>query len=303
MTSSVLTIGTFDGVHKGHCFILDLAKKKGDEVIVLAFDPHPAAALDGREPPGRLLSWEDKKALLIQAGASRVVQLIPTVETLKLSARQFLDWMVTEYSPDFVLEGSDFRFGHNREGDVQFIREHGVVNNYQVDVVQPVYSWVLSGAELEVRAHNIRWFLEMGRVEEAAQLLGRPWSLKGKVEPGSKRGRTIGIPTANLNIDEWVKAGGLLPKSGVYAGEATGINGENYKAAISVGNKPTFTNEKYTVETHLLDYEGGLEEYGWLQKVNFCKWIRGQYVFDSVNDLKSQIARDINDVKNSCFLI
>ena len=139
MAASVLTIGTFDGVHRGHRFLLDLAKKRGDELIVLAFDPHPATALEGREPPRRLLSWKNKKAALVKAGADRVVQLVPTVEILNLSAREFLDWVVKEYVPDLVVEGFDFRFGHNREGDVEFIRQHGADNNYQVHIVEPFF--------------------------------------------------------------------------------------------------------------------------------------------------------------------
>ena len=302
MKKPTLIIGTFDGVHRGHRALFQYAKLKGaDKIVVLAFDGHPAVGIKGKKTPSCLISWEEKRTLLLKEGVSKVVKMKPDYSLLSLSPKKFLDSVVRDYNPKSIVEGSDFRFGYKREGDINFIRNHALENNYDFYTFNAFYCWIKSGVELEVRARNIRWLLEMGRVEEAAQMLGRNWSMEGKVESGSRRGREIKIPTANMDVSDWEKIKGIFPRKGVYAGKALGPDNKIYKAAISVGNKPTFKNENYTVETHMIGYRGEVENYGWFQKIWFHKWIRDQYAFDSLNSLKAQITTDLHLIKEIIY--
>jgi len=295
-TRSVLTIGTFDGVHAGHAALLSRARtlaSAGDaQVVAMAFDPHPLTILRPEQAPARLTSFQDRERLLKAAGADIVIRLEPTAEFLSLSPCQFLDRVCREWSPHAFVEGPDFRFGKGRTGDIEFLRERGRTAGFEVEVVQPIT--VILGDHTVAPASSTlaRWLISHGRIADATVVLGHPCELAGTVEQGDRRGRTIGFPTANLRTDC------LLPADGVYAAEAILDDGRSFTAAVSVGTKPTFEGTRRALEALLLDAPAdesrlvGLPEYGWNLRLRIIAWVREQVRFSSVKALVEQMHRD-----------
>lgn len=292
----IITIGNFDGVHLGHRAILALAAERaraaGASVKVLTFEPHPASVLrPGHEPP-RLSSLDEKRALLKLAGADEVIVLEPTRELLALEPRQFIVKLITEHHPLAFVEGIDFRFGRSRAGDVQTLRALGGELDFETILVPDEEVAMSDHLLAPVSSSLVRWLLSHGRVVDAAIALGRPFSLGGIVVQGDQRGRTLGIPTANL--DPAVIAGRAIPMDGVYAGLAETSQGVVKPAAISIGIKPTFAGKARTIEAHLLDYHGDL--YGQPITIRFGRWLREQQSFSSLAALKGQLERDVAQV-------
>lgn len=291
---SVLTIGKFDGVHLGHHAILrsakDLAKEKGAEkVVVLAFDPHPATVLAPERVPPRLVSRKRREELLLEAGADEVVFLEPDEATLGLDPEVFIDQVVRRYDPVVMVEGSDFRFGHKRRGDLDMLRKLGVDKGFDVTVVEPVEVVLHDRWCHRVTSSLARWLVGHGRVEDASRVLGRCYALDSMVVEGEKRGRTIGFPTINLDLK--VLSEMILPADGVYAGEAVFEDGARYPAAISVGEKPSFGRVELTVEAHLIGLDH--EVYGRSVSLSFGRWVRDQLRFPSVELLVNQLKNDV----------
>lgn len=293
-TSPVIALGTFDGVHRGHRSMLDLARTAaapdGRPVVAATFDPHPRAVVAGGAPP-LLCSVEERVERILAAGADRV-EVVPFTDAFsKLSPRQFVDdWLVGRLHAAAVVVGHNFRFGHRASGDVGTLRElcgeHGidvVVCDLLVDVDQPVSS------------SRIRRLLAGGNVEFARQLLGFPYDLAAIVEHGARRGRELGMPTANLAVPPTR----LVPADGVYGGIAT-LEGERWPAATSVGTNPQFTSDQAhpprTVEVHLIGYDGP-DFYGAHLHVTFDQRVRGQRTFDSVDQLIERMQQDLREVE------
>jgi riboflavin kinase / FMN adenylyltransferase len=316
MPGAVLTIGNFDGVHRGHRALLGRARELADQrrapVVALAFDPHPAATLrPGTEPP-RLTTFAQRERLLKAAGADEVVQLRPTPDLLGMTPEQFVDQVLSRYSPLAIVEGPDFRFGHNRAGDLTTLATLGRARGFDVHALDPVEVTLSDHTVATASSTLARWLIAHGRVTDAALLLARPYQLEGEVIPGDRRGRTLGFPTANLRTEC------LAPADGIYAGIGTLPDGRELPGAISVGTKPTFGEHRQTVEAFLLSEPGrprpgsssearspgrgrpgspwsplpGLPEYGWPLRLSFTAWLRDQLRFDSVPDLTAQIERD-----------
>lgn len=292
--SPVIALGTFDGVHRGHRSMLDLARQAaepdGREVVAATFDPHPRAVVAGGAPP-LLCSVEERVERILAAGADRV-EVVPFTKAFsQLTPREFVDgWLVGRLDAAAVVVGHNFRFGHRAAGDVSTLRElcaeHGievVVCDLLVDVDQPVSS------------SRIRRLLAGGNVELATQLLGFPYDLAAPVEHGARRGRELGMPTANLAVP----ISRLVPSDGVYGGIAT-LDGEPWPAATSVGTNPQFTSDQShpprTVEVHLIGYEGP-DFYGSVLHVTFEQRIRGQRTFDSVDELVQRMQQDLREVE------
>ncbi len=293
---SVITIGNFDGVHCGHRAILaraaELAHSLDGSVTALTFDPHPATLLRPDAAPPRLTSLADKQQLLCDAGATDVQVLEPTESLLALSADAFVRWLVEHHRPVAMVEGADFRFGTGREGDVAWLTQLGGEHGFEVDIVESI-DVALSDHQLApVRSSLIRWLLGHGRVADAAICLGRPFALTGIVEQGEQRGRTIGVPTANLG-DEALSTF-VMPKDGVYAGLGELPDGSTFPAAISIGVKPTFADSARVVEAHLLNFSGDL--YGQPLTLHLSRWLRDQAPFPSLDALQTQLTRDIEAV-------
>jgi len=302
---SVITIGNFDGVHVGHRAIFqtarELARERSARVIAMTFDPHPNATLDPAHQPPRLCPLEQKLKRLKDAGADEVIVLNPEPKLLGQTPQEFVRRVVEQHRPVAFVEGADFRFGHARAGDLSLLKHLGTEYGFEV-ITQP--SWDVTLTDLgvvTVRSSVVRWLVGHGRVEDAARCLGEPFTLTSKVVHGEHRGKSIGIPTANLDLDTLDDH--MLPADGVYVGYAhsPGVAlGEGadrtYTAAISVGNKPSFGHVKLTIEAHLLDFDADL--YGQPLALAFTHWIRDQQRFPTPEALCEQLARDIEYARN-----
>lgn len=308
---SVLTIGTFDGVHAGHVALVARARAiaraaatGGVRVIALAFDPHPLTRLRPAAAPARLTTFSRKRELLLEAGVDEVVRLDPFDGLLELAPAEFVTRIMQTYRPLAVVEGDDFRFGKDRAGDAQTLRALGA-SEFDVEIVPPVE--VLLGDATLVRASSsvVRRMLLAGRASDAARVLGRPYRLTGRVVRGDRRGRTIGYPTANLDTEL------LLPADGVYAARAVLPDGRTFGAALSVGTKPTFTDAPTRAcEAFLLDVAHerssggeadfripGLDEYGWELSLDVVGWVREQVRFHGLDPLLAQMSRDCDRIR------
>lgn len=308
--SSVITIGNFDGVHAGHAALIARARQVAAagpaprRVLALTFDPHPLSTLRPEDTPPRLTTFSRRADLLRALGADRVVRLRPDHRTLHLTPEAFVRRLVERYRPVSFVEGSDFRFGRDRAGDVLRLAELGATMGFGVEVVPPVEVALTDQSIVAASSTLVRWLVAHSRVRDAAILLGRPYTLEGRVVRGDRRGRTIGFPTANL------QAICLAPGDGVYAGRARLPSGENLPAAISVGTKPTFGHTERAVEAYLLTEPAagtaskrrrsvtlpGLPEYGWDLTLEFIGWVRDQVRFESVESLVDQMRRDCERV-------
>ncbi|MFW6060694.1 MAG: riboflavin biosynthesis protein RibF [Phycisphaeraceae bacterium] len=298
--SSVITIGTFDGVHLGHRALIDQARRVAHahdaaaQVVAFAFDPHPASILrPGSEPP-RLTTRNEKIRRLRDAGADRVVILEPTRELLGQSPQQFIEHLASEHHPIAIIEGPDFRFGKGRRGDIALLRQLGERFGFQVHVQEPVEVELTAGLAAPVSSSLVRWLVAHGRMLDAAICLNEPYALTAPVVTGDQRGRTIGVPTVNL--DNAPLREQLVPPDGVYAGTVElhpdhDLPGPRHAAALSIGAKPTFGDAPVTVEAHLLDFDGDL--YGRTVTVRFARWLRAQERFPNLESLQAQLQRDI----------
>jgi riboflavin kinase/FMN adenylyltransferase len=291
--SPVVAVGTFDGVHRGHRSMLDLARvaatPAGRPVVAATFDPHPRAVVAGGAPP-LLCSIEERVALLVAAGADRV-EVVPFTEALaRLSPEEFVDlWLVDRLRAAAVVVGHNFRFGRRAAGNVATLRELCDARGITVEVCD-----LLVDGSQPVSSSRIRRLLVGGEVRLSSQLLGRDYDIAATVEHGARRGRELGMPTANLAIQPTR----LVPADGVYGGIAT-LHGTAWPAATSVGTNPQFTSDQphppRTVEVHLIGYDGP-DFYGETLHVDFAERIRGQRTFDSVDELVECMQQDLRDV-------
>jgi riboflavin kinase / FMN adenylyltransferase len=294
--ASVVTIGGFDGVHRGHAALLaharDIAARAGARVVALTFDPHPATVLRPDEAPPRLTTFEQRTDLLRGAGADEVVRLEPARALLGQSPEEFVRCLVEQFRPIAIVEGGDFRFGKGRAGDVNVLAELGRRYGFSVGLVDPVEAVLINCTVVRVSSSVTRWLIANGRVRDAAILLGRDYELPGEVVRGDRRGRTIGYPTAN------VRTPCLLPGDGVYAGTAVLDDGRQFTAAISIGAKPTFAGTERALEAFLIDVPRygdairDLPEYGWKITLRISHWLRDQARYGSVHALLEQMDRD-----------
>lgn len=300
---NALTIGNFDGVHKGHAELVRRAKAfaraRGGRAVALVFDPHPMTLLKPGSEPGRLTTFDRRSELLRSVGADEVIRLEPSGELLGLSAEQFIDSIASRHDAGRFVEGADFHFGRGRGGNVRVLADLGVNRGFDVEVVDPVE--VALSDQLLSRASSslVRWLLSHGRISDAERVLGRPYELTGVVVRGDRRGRTIGYPTANLRTTC------VLPMDGVYAATALLEDGRVFDAAVNVGNRPTFEGVERRAEAFLClgdeDREGhaiaGLPEYGWPLTLRLHAFVRDDLKFASVASLIEQIERDVVRVK------
>ena len=285
----VLTIGNFDGVHRGHQRILSrahaLADAGGNPVVALTFEPPPDLVVRPTDPPQRITPHAEKIRLLIAGGADVVVTLTSTPELLKMTPEKFIDQVIMgHFAPRDVVEGPNFFFGHRRAGTVQTLQAAGARAGFTVHTVEAVVV-ELSGGPRQVSSTLIRHLVAGGGVEDATELLGRPFTLIGNIVAGHKVGRVLEYPTANIDPHQQV-----TPSDGVYAGRAF-IGLEKFPAAISIGCKPTFGPNARTIEANLIGATGDF--YGSEMRLDFLKRLREQKKFDTLEALKEQIAKDI----------
>lgn len=289
-----LAIGSFDGVHLGHQAVLRrmvaAAREDGARPAVLTFFPHPKRVLKGLEGPYYITRLEDRVELLAELGVSLIITQPFTDEVRHTRAADFVAQLLRHLDMR-QLWGGDFAFGYKREGDVPFLRRLGRKEGFSVELVEAMVEvagdWVSSS--------RIRRCLREGKIEEVNACLGRPYHVSGEVVMGDQRGRTIGFPTANLDV--WDEL--LLPANGVYAGYAW-VGETRRLAASNVGVRPTVNGGTVTVESHLLDFDGDL--YGQELRVEFIQRIRPEKKFDGLPSLKDQIGRDVTAVRQALQL-
>jgi len=290
---SVVTIGEFDGVHRGHRRLIARAAEVAAELalplVVVTFDPHPDEVVRPGSHPVLLCTPRFRIELLGRLGVDAVCVLAFSVEFSRLAAEEFVRAVLVDgLHASAVVVGQNFRFGHKAAGDVTLLAELGEKYDFRAEGV-PLFT----DAGVTVSSSSIRELLAAGDVAGAARDLGRPHRVEGIVVRGHQRGRALGFPTANAEPPPYT----AIPADGVYAGwlaalEADGTETERWPAAISVGTNPTFEAGERTVEAHALDRDD-LDLYGVHVAVEFARRLRGQERFGSVGELVEQMHRDV----------
>jgi riboflavin kinase/FMN adenylyltransferase len=290
---TVVTVGTFDGVHRGHWEVLQeicqRALATGRRSVLLTFDPHPLRILRPEHAPPLLTTSLEKKEILAESGLNYVVFLSFTPALSRYEPRRFVEEvLVGRLGVKELVIGYDHGFGQGRSGDATTLRQIGEELGFSVDVVPPV---VADGEAISSSA--IRSALKAGNPEGAALGLGRPYSLHGLVVRGDGRGRQLGFPTANLAVASSDK---LIPAEGIYAVRGVNRSG-TFDGALHLGPRPTFLGSPPTIELHLLDFEGDL--YGEDIRVDFVSRLRDVRPFDSVSALVAQMREDVKEVRGT----
>ncbi|MFF3467386.1 bifunctional riboflavin kinase/FAD synthetase [Streptomyces sp. NPDC001984] len=288
---SVVTIGSYDGVHRGHQLIIshavERARELGVPTVVVTFDPHPSEVVrPGSHPP--LLAPHHRRAELMAGLGVDAVLILPfTTEFSKLSPADFVaKVLVDKLHARAVVEGPNFRFGHKAAGNVAFLAEQGETYDFEVEVVDLYVCGEAGGGE-PFSSTLTRRLVAQGDVEGAREVLGRPHRVEGVVVRGAQRGRDLGFPTANVETLPHT----AIPADGVYAGYLN-AQGEVMPAAISVGTNPQFDGTERTVEAYAID-RVGLDLYGLHVAVDFLAYVRGQAKFESLEALLEQMALDV----------
>ena len=295
---AVVVIGNFDGVHRGHQMLLADARRQADALgaplAVLTFEPHPRSVFLPDQPPFRLTSLRAKAHALQEAGVDDLFVLHFDRAFATKSAEVFVEEiLVADLGARHVVVGWDFCFGNKRAGNAALLKSMGAQHGFGVTAVEPVMT-----SEGEIYSSSIiREHLRAGRPAKAAQLLGRPWEAEGRVEHGDQRGRTIGFPTANLLLGDF-----LCPALGVYAvlaGRDPGVEhgGETQwlPAVANLGRRPTVDGEDVRLEVHFFDFDGDL--YGETLRVRLIDFLRPEKKFDGLDALKAQIALDCGQAR------
>ncbi|MEM8561136.1 MAG: bifunctional riboflavin kinase/FAD synthetase [Pseudomonadota bacterium] len=283
----VATLGAFDGVHLGHQAVLRHLLEKAEELslpsLVIVFEPLPREYLAPLKAPARIMSFREKFFAMRKLGVDRLMRIQFNEKLREMTAQQFLDDIFVEgLGVRYVVLGDDFRFGNDREGDLEFIRSQGTRYGYEACSTS-----TLSIDGVRVSSTRIRDALEQAEFAEAERLLGRPYTMSGKVVYGRQLGRRLGTPTANIELHRL-----RSPLSGVFVVRVTGEGLLNAPGVANVGVRPTVNDSiKANLEVHLLDED--LSLYGKHIEVTFLQKLREEHKFNSVEELRKQIAKDI----------
>ncbi len=283
----MLALGTFDGVHLGHRQVIGgavaAARERGTRSVAVTFEPHPLEVLRPSAAPALLTTIEERLALLSDLGTDVALVIPFDLAFSRTPAQVWMDSIIADrLQARSVHVGSSYTFGHLREGTARRLIEWGRERSIAVTLVPAV---LIDGEP--VSSSRIRGALHEGLVDEAARLLGRDYSLRGRIEAGAGRGRTLGFPTANLAVDSPRK---ILPREGVYA-TIVEAGGRRYGGATNVGRRPTFGGTGLSVETHLLDFSAPLV--GASIVLHFVRRIREERAFPGPDALAKQIGRDV----------
>lgn len=287
--NAVITIGNFDGVHLGHRAlfqkVIEKAKEIGGRSVVMTFEPHPIRVLKKNGQPPLITLYEQKVELIEKSGIDVLVCIHFTPEFASLTATEFVeDLLMKRIGMKAIVVGEDYTFGKNREGDISLLRSFGEQMQFEVIAVDKIQiSDELPG---RISSTKIRELVTEGNVDEAQELLGRYYQIRGIVVPGRDRGgELVGYPTANVNLyDE------LCPKAGIYAVRVE-CEGEIHNGVANIGYSPTFGDHAFTVEVHILNFNKDV--YNRKIRVNFIKRIRDEIKFTNISELSAEIGRDI----------
>lgn len=286
-TNSVVTIGIFDGVHKGHKSLFKHLKEKaleiGGEPIVITLWPHPRMVILPDKQIKLLSTFDEKLILIEKEQIQKVVVINFTKEFAQIPARSFIsDWLIARLKMKALVLGYDNHFGHNKEGRIDIVKEESYKYGFQLLHLPPLFH-----AEEPISSTNIRLFLELGNIEMANELLGYLFFVTGTVIEGNKIGSTINFPTANIKVPEYK----MLPRVGVYAVKVK-THGKYYNGMMNIGFRPTIRPniKEKTIEVHLFDFNENL--YNTEITVNFVKRIRDEKKFPDLKSLKAQLEKD-----------
>ena len=290
---AAVTVGGFDGVHRGHQHVLAATRDAADgaSVVAVTFDPLPREVLAPDSAPQRLTTIERRVELLRFHGADEVRVLNFNREMAGWNPEEFIQRaLVDELKASVVVVGENFRFGSRASGNVDLLRSAGPEAGFAVEGL------ALAGGEEPFSSTRVRAHVAAGHMPEAAEVLGRPHEVSGIVVEGDRRGRSLGFPTANVPVDDLY----AVPPDGVYAGRID-VGGEVLAAAISVGTNPTFDARDRRVESYAIDRPADgatLELYDQLVRVEFVRRLRGMDVFDTVDALVAQMHEDVADTRS-----
>ena len=292
---AVVAIGNFDGVHRGHQALIARARAHADALSVpmgvLALEPHPQEFFRPSPESFRLTPFRTKARLIAEQGADAMFALTFDAQMATKTAQEFvMDVLVNGLAVSCVVVGEDFQFGKGRAGNTAVLGYMGEMEGFGVEIFEPVLE---DGVE-KISSTHIREALKAGKPDVAAKLLGHYWSVESRVEHGDKRGRTIGVPTANMRITDTLK-----PAYGIYAVRATIYEDDKpvlrRDGVASFGIRPMWETKEPLLETWLFDFDGDL--YGKHMAVEFVHYIRGEETFDGLDALKAQIAKDAQAAK------
>lgn len=286
----VVAIGNFDGVHRGHQVVVNEAGRyaKGDGVpwSVLTFEPHPRRVFAPDGPPFRLTPADAKARAIENLGVDALIVLTFDKSFSERSADSFVhDVLVGGLKAQHVVAGYDFKFGHKRAGNCELLLHKGQEEGFDFTAVQAHND---EDGEV-ISSTRIREFLVAGKPRQAADLLGRPFEIEGEVQHGEEIGRTMGFPTVNLFMGDY-----MHPANGIYAVRVE-VNGVSHDGAASLGYRPTFDGKDLIFEAHLFDFVGDL--YGQNVRVALIEYLRPEKKFDGTDDLKAQIALDCDQAQ------
>ncbi len=289
LVATAVTVGNFDGVHRGHRAVIERARARADALgvplVTVTFEPHPMAVLRPEHAPSMLTTLAERAALLAGLGVDHVFALPFDLDVAAWTPQDFVDRVLRDaLHARAVVVGANFRFGHRAAGDAAFLVAAGRAAGFEAEGV------TLDGGPQVWSSTYVRTCLAAGDVAGAAEALGRPFAVRGVVVEGDRRGRELGYPTANVPTDRLIAA----PADGVYAGRLRRLDtGESHPAAISVGTNPTFDGVRdRRVESYVLDHTD-LELYGVEVEVAFVERLRGMVAFDGVEALVAQMADDV----------
>tara|TARA_B100001564_G_scaffold76267_1_gene60923 strand:- start:230 stop:1123 length:894 start_codon:yes stop_codon:yes gene_type:complete len=278
----VTCIGAFDGVHLGHQALINMAKSISSKYQILTFDPVPKKFFNNMH---KLLSTKDMKVELLSRFSPESIIFLNFEDVKDLIPEDFCNILNNKLNTKSIVVGKDFKFGKNREGDVNFLIKY--FGNSNVHVLN---DYVVNDSKIS--STLIKSTINEGKLELANQYLGYSFKLKGKVEHGNRMGHKIGFPTANINVDVNL----VTPKFGVYEVDVTKAD-KTYKGVMNIGNRPTVSNDlKLSYEVHILDFDEDI--YGSFLGVEFVSFIRDEIKFDNIEELKNQISIDIKSIKN-----
>jgi riboflavin kinase/FMN adenylyltransferase len=287
--NAVITIGNFDGVHIGHQALFHEVIEKADAIdgisIAMTFEPHPMRVLHKNSLPPLITVSEQKNELIERSGIEVLISIPFTREFASLSPEAFIkDLLIAKIGMRAIVVGKDYTFGKNRGGNLATLKSYASQLGYEVIVAD----WIKTEREIadRISSTKIRELIMAGDVEPACKMLGRHYQIRGLVVKGRDRGgKLLGIPTANINLQDE-----LCPKTGIYA-VTVEFHRKLYKGVANIGYSPTFNDNQFTVEVHLLSFSENI--YGEKIRVNFIKRIRDEKKFAGIADLKEQIREDI----------
>lgn len=285
-----IALGTFDGIHKGHQQVIGAAVARAREIdgtsLVFTFSNHPLSVVAPERCPVRLMSNEEKEAVMRGLGVDVLVNIPFTQEVLAIGAEDFIRMLIEAYEPKFVVVGPNYTFGYKNQGNSELLKEFGKKYGFEVKIHEAVCD-----TDDLISSTLIRGYINDGNVKKTAELLGRDFRLTSTVVHGDERGRTIGFPTANLDLPPEA----AVPNNGVYAVRAITADGKIHSAVANIGTNPTFNGVYRHIEVHILDFAADI--YGQELTIEFLAKLRNEQKFSGIEALVNQLHQDVETAR------